>query len=181
MTKVIVKDKAFVPFLPEAAVQKEVARVARELTRDLGDKSPLFLPVLNGAFMFTADLLRHFEGACEVCFIKLASYAGTQSTGAVREVIGLAADITGRHVVIVEDIVDSGLTMAHTIATLRKHNPASISVCTLMLKPAALHVEVPIDYCCMEIPNDFIVGYGLDYDGFGRNLREIYVLAPQEA
>ena len=181
MTKIIVKDKAFVPFLPEAAIQKEVARVASEIRRDLGGKCPMFLPVLNGSFVFAADLLRHFADDCEVSFIKMASYAGTQSTGCIREVMGLAADITGRHVVIVEDIIDSGLTMAHTLATLRKHNPASIRVCTLMLKPAALRVEVPIDYCCMEIPNDFIVGYGLDYDGFGRNLREIYVLAPDEA
>ena len=176
MTKVVVKDKTFVPFIPEAAIQKEVARVASEINRDMAGKEPLFLPVLNGAFMFAADLLRQVTVPCDMSFIKLASYAGTHSTGVIREVMGLAADITGRDVVIVEDIVDSGLTIARTIETLRKHNPASIKVCTLLMKPAALQVDVHIDYCCMEIPKDFILGYGLDYDGFGRNLREIYVL-----
>ncbi len=173
-----VKDKSFEISIPEAKIQQEVRRVAHEIQQDMADKEPLFLPVLNGSFIFAADLLREISIPCEVSFIKLASYAGTQTTGEIREVIGLAKDITGRHVVIVEDIIDSGLTMAHMIETLRQHNPASIRVCSLLVKPKALKVQVPIDYCCMEIPNDFIVGYGLDYDGFGRNTRDIYTLVP---
>jgi len=176
MKKLQVKDKSFAVSIPEAKILEQVRRVAGEITRDMDGKEPLFLPVLNGAFMFAADLLREVTIPCEISFIKLASYAGTHSTGAIREVIGLAKDITGRHVVIVEDIIDSGLTMAHMIETLEKHNPASISVCALLVKPDALKVEVPIHYRCMDIPNDFIVGYGLDYDGFGRNTRDIYTL-----
>lgn len=171
-----VKDKSFEISIPEAKLQTEIRRVAREIDRDLSGQEPLFLPVLNGSFIFAADLLREITLPCEVSFIKLASYEGTNSTGQIREVIGLTKDITGRHVVIVEDIIDSGLTMAHMIETLQHQNPASIRVCSLLVKPAALKVKVPIDYCCMEIPNDFIVGYGLDYDGFGRNTRDIYTL-----
>lgn len=178
MKKLQVKDKSFAVSIPEAKILEQVRRVAAEITRDMEGKEPLFLPVLNGAFMFAADLLREVSIPCEISFIKLASYAGTHSTGEIREVIGLAKDITGRHVVIVEDIIDSGLTMAHMIETLEKHNPASISVCALLVKPDALKVEVPIHYRCMDIPNDFIVGYGLDYDGFGRNTRDIYTLCP---
>ena len=137
------------------------------------------MPVLNGSFIFAADLLREIPIPCEVSFIKLASYQGTCSTGEIREVIGLMQDITGRHVIIVEDIIDSGLTMAHMIETLKQQNPASISVCSMLVKPDALKVKVPIDYCCMEIPNDFIVGFGLDYDGFGRNTRDIYTLCKE--
>lgn len=176
MKTIQVLDKTFAISIPEAKLQTEVRRVAQEIERDMADKEPLFLPVLNGAFIFAADLLREVNIPCEVSFIKLTSYQGTQSTGEIREVIGLAKDITGRHVVIVEDIIDSGLTMAHMIETLQAHNPASIKVCSLLVKPAALKVKIPIDYCCMEIPNDFIVGYGLDYDGFGRNTRDIYTL-----
>ena len=179
MEKLQVKDKTFAVSIPEAKIKEEIRRVAAEINRDMADKEPLFLPVLNGSFVFAADLLREVTIPCEISFIKLASYAGTHSTGEIREVIGLAKDITDRHVVIVEDIIDSGLTMAHMIDTLRKQNPASISVCTLLVKPLALKVEVPIDYCCMEIPNDFIVGYGLDYDGFGRNTKDIYTLVKE--
>ena len=179
MEKLQVKDKSFAVSIPEAKILEQVRRVAAEITRDMEGKDPLFLPVLNGAFMFAADLLREVTIPCEISFIKLASYAGTHSTGAIREVIGLAKDITGRHVVIVEDIIDSGLTMAHMIETLERHNPASISVCALLVKPDALKVEVPIHYRCMDIPNDFIVGYGLDYDGFGRNTRDIYTLCKE--
>ena len=176
MTNIQVRDKRFAISIPEAEIQKQVRRVAADISRDFEGREPLFLPVLNGAFIFAADLLRSVTTPCEVSFIKLASYEGTHSTGHIREVIGLAKDITGRHVVIVEDIIDSGLSMAHMIETLRQHNPASISVCALLVKPDAMKVRVPVDYCCMEIPNDFIVGYGLDYDGFGRNTRDIYTV-----
>jgi len=176
MKELQVKDKRFAVSIPEAELQKEIRRVAVEITKDMQGKEPLFMPVLNGSFIFAADLLREIPIPCEVSFIKLASYQGTQSTGEIREVIGLTQDITGRHVIIVEDIIDSGLTMAHMIDTLQRQNPASISVCSMLVKPDALKVKVPIAYCCMEIPNDFIVGFGLDYDGFGRNTRDIYTL-----
>ena len=176
MEKLQVKDKCFAVSIPEVEIQKEVRRVASEINRDLAGKEPLFMPVLNGSFIFAADLLREITVPCEVCFIKLASDQGTQTTGVIREVIGLAVDITDRHVVIVEDIIDSGLTIAHMIETLRRHNPASISVCSCLVKPEALKVEIPINYRCFDIPNDFIVGYGLDYDGFGRNTRDIFTL-----
>ena len=176
MEKLQIKDKTFAVSIPAAQLQKEICRVAGELNRNMEGKEPLFLPVLNGSFIFAADLLREITVPCEISFIKLASYAGTHSTGEIREVIGLSKDITDRHVVIVEDIIDSGLTMAHMIETLQKQNPASISVCSMLVKPDALKVQVPIDYCCLEIPNDFIVGFGLDYDGFGRNTKDIYTL-----
>lgn len=176
MEKLQVKDKTFAVSIPESELLKEVRRVAGEINRDFDGKEPIFMPVLNGAFMFAADLLKEITIPCEVSFIKLASYQGTQTTGTIREVIGLAKDITGRHVVIVEDIIDSGLTIARMIETLTAHNPASIAVCSCLVKPDALRVQVPIDYHCLDIPNDFILGYGLDYDGFGRNTRDIYTL-----
>lgn len=171
-----VKDKAFTISIPAAEIQQQVRRVAAEINRDMAGREPLFLPVLNGSFIFAADLLREVNIPCEISFIKLASYQGTRSTGEIREVIGLNTDITGRDIVVVEDIIDSGLTMAHMLETLEKQNPASISVCALLVKPDALKVEIPIRYRCMDIPNDFIVGYGLDYDGFGRNTKDIYTL-----
>lgn len=176
MEKLHVLDKTFAISIPEAEIQKQVSRVAAEITRDMKDKYPLFLPVLNGSFIFAADLLRQIPLPCEISFIKLASYQGTQSSGQIREIMGLNTDITGRHIVIVEDIIDSGMTMAHMIETLQSHNPASISVCTLLVKPDALKVQVPIHYHAIEIPNDFIVGYGLDYNGFGRNTKDIYTI-----
>lgn len=176
MKNLQVKDKTFTLSIPEAELQREIKRVAAEITKDMDGKEPIFLPVLNGSFIFAADLIREIPLPCEVSFIKLASYQGVQSTGEIREVIGLGQDITNRHVIIVEDIIDTGLTMAHMIETLKKQNPASISVCSLLVKPEALQVQVPINYCCMEIPNEFIVGYGLDYDGFGRNTKDIYTL-----
>ena len=176
MEKLQVKDKTFAVSIPAAEIQNQVRRVAAEINRDMAGREPLFLPVLNGSFIFAADLLREVTIPCEVSFIKLASYQGTHSSGTIREVIGLANDITGRDIIIVEDIIDSGLTMAHMIETLKRHNPATISVCSLLVKPDALKEEIPIHYRCMEIPNDFIVGYGLDYDGFGRNTKDIYTL-----
>ncbi len=179
MEKIQVKDKTFAISIPEEKIQEEVRRVAAKINRDMEGKNPIFMPVLNGSFIFAADLLREVTVPCEVTFIKLASYQGFRSTGEIREVIGLSADITGRHVVIVEDIIDSGVTMAHMIDTLSKQNPASISVCSCLVKPAALKVNVPIDYRCFAIPNDFIVGYGLDYDGYGRNTKDIYTVVSE--
>ena len=176
MSSILVKDKRFVPFIKAEKLKEEVRRVAAEITRDYQGKTPLFLAILNGSFVFAADLLREVDLPCEISFVKMTSYAGTGTTGAVRELIGLNVDITGRPVIIVEDIVDTGITMAHMLETLKGHNPASIEICTLLTKPDKLQVKLDVRYCCLSIPNDFIVGYGLDYDGYGRNLKDIYVI-----
>lgn len=174
--KMKVKDKDFKVFIPEAGILKQVARVASEINRDYEGETPVFLAVLNGSFIFAADLLREIILPCEISFVKLASYEGVNSTGKIHEMIGLNVDITNRPVIIVEDIVDTGLTMAHMLETLKKHNPKSVDICTLLLKPDKLKVDLDIRYRCLEIPNDFILGYGLDYDQLGRNTRDIYVI-----
>ena len=171
-----VKDKTFAVTLAERTIKSQIRRVAEQINRDYEGKQPVFLAVLNGSFIFAADLLREINVPCEISFIKLASYEGTTTTGNIREIIGLNIDITGRPVIIVEDIVDTGLTMAHMLETLKPHNPESIEICTLLLKPSKLQVKLDIRYCCKQIPDDFVVGYGLDYDGFGRNTKDIYTL-----
>lgn len=171
-----VRDKTFTVSIPAETIQREVKRVAAEISRDYAGKEPVFLAVLNGSFIFAADLLREIDTPCEVSFVRLASYQGVSTTGEIREIMGLNIDITGRPVVVVEDIVDTGLTMVHMLETLKKQNPSSIDICTLLLKPGKLQAKLDIRYCCMEIPNDFIVGYGLDYDGYGRNTKDIYTL-----
>ncbi len=145
----------------------------------MADKNPLFLAVLNGSFMYASDLMKFINIPCEISFVKVASYAGTESSGKVTEVIGLNEDITGREIVIVEDIVDTGHTMERMLEILKKKNPANIHISTLLLKPGKLQVPLDIEYAAMEIPNDFIVGYGLDYDQQGRNLRDIYTLVQE--
>ena len=176
MNTIQVLDKEFGPSITAAEILTQVRRVASEINRDYQGESPLFLVVLNGAFIFAADLMREISLPSEVSFVKLASYEGTSSTGTVREVICLNTDITGRPVIIVEDIVESGITMAHMIDTLKKQNPKSIDICTLLLKPQKMEVKLDIRYVAMEIPNDFILGYGLDYNGLGRGLKDIYTL-----
>lgn len=176
METIKIKDKEFSVSIPESAIQKEVERVANEINRDLKDANPLFVSVLNGSFMFTADLMRHITIPSQISFIKLASYQGTASTGVIKEVMGLSEDITDRTVVIVEDIVDTGLTMQRLLETLGTRNPKEIRIATLLVKPEKLKVALDINYVAMEIPNDFIVGYGLDYDGYGRNYRDIYTV-----
>ncbi|MCD8318407.1 MAG: hypoxanthine phosphoribosyltransferase [Paraprevotella sp.] len=171
-----IKDKKIAVSIPEAEILRQVKRVAGEINRDLNGKSPVFLPILNGSFIFAADLMREITLCSRISFVKVASYAGTSSTGEVKEMIGLNMDITGCDVVVVEDIIDSGLTMKHIVEMLERHHPHSISICTLLLKPSNLKVDLHIPYKCFEIPNDFILGYGLDYDGFGRNTRDIYTV-----
>ena len=165
MDTIQIKDKSFKTFIPEADILKEVARVANEINHDL-----------EGENLFTADLMKHLTIPCEISFVKLASYAGTASTGKVKELVGLNEDISGRTVVIVEDIVDTGLTMQRLLETLKARNPKEIRIATLLVKPDKLQVDLDINYVAMNIPNDFIVGYGLDYDGFGRNYRDIYTV-----
>lgn len=176
MQTIQVKDKSFSLFIPEEKILKEVRRIAAQISKDYEGKEPVFLAVLNGSFIFAADLLKEVSLPCEISFVKLASYQGVSTTGQIREVIGLNVDLTGRPVIIIEDIVDTGLTMAHMLDVLKQQNPASIDICTLLLKPGKLQVNLDIKYCCLEIPNDFIVGYGLDYNGYGRNTRDIYTL-----
>lgn len=174
MSIVKIKDKTFHTLISEAEIKKRVKELAESINHDMKDKNPIFLSVLNGAFIFTADLLREVTIPCEVSFVKLASYQGVISSGKVKEVIGLNVDIANRTVVIVEDIVDTGHTMRRMIDTLQLHHPASIHICTLFVKPKKLEEQLNIDYAAFEIPNGFIVGYGLDYDQQGRNLKEVY-------
>ena len=174
-----IKDKKFRISIPEAVIQERIKAVAERINRDMADKNPLFLAVLNGAFIFAADLMREITIPCEISFVKLASYAGTVSTGKITEVLGVNEDLTNRTVIIVEDIVDTGLTISRMLETLGTRNPKSIHVCTLLLKPEKLQVDLNIEYAAMEIPNDFIVGYGLDYDQLGRNTRDIYTLVEE--
>lgn len=178
MDKVKVRDRNFAVSIPEADIIKRVNEVAAQIIHDLDGKRPLFLAVLNGSFVFAADLLRSVSIPCEINFVSFSSYVGTQSTGEVKQLIGLKQSITGRDVVVVEDIIDSGLTMQNLLAMLEKENPRSVRIASLLVKPEKLQVELDIAYCCFKIPNDFIVGYGLDYDGEGRNLRNIYTVEP---
>jgi hypoxanthine phosphoribosyltransferase len=176
MSRVTIKDKTFETSIPEAVILEKVKAVAERINHDLADKNPIFIAVLNGSFIFAADLMRNITIPCEISFVKLASYQGTASSGKITEVLGINEDISNRTVVIVEDIVDTGLTMKRMIETLGTRHPESIHICTMLLKPDKLQVDLNIEYAAMEIPNDFIVGYGLDYDQAGRNLRDIYTL-----
>ncbi len=176
METIQIRDKQFALSIRREDIQREVKRVADEINRDLAGKNPLFLSVLNGAFMFTSDLMKHITIPCEVSFVKLASYQGIASTGTIKEVLGLNEDISGRTIVIVEDIVDTGLTMQRLLETLGTRNPAAIHIASLLVKPEKLQVELDIEYVAMKIPNEFIVGYGLDYDGYGRNHADIYTV-----
>jgi len=169
-----VKDKQFKLFLSEEQILKEISRVASEINRDFEGKEPLFLSILNGSFMFASDLMKCITIPCKISFVKMASYEGTSSSGTIKEVIGLAESIKDRHVIIVEDIVDTGLTMKQTVEALGSRQPASLSICTLLCKPGKLQVDLDLKYVAKNIPDDFIVGYGLDYDGYGRNTRDIY-------
>ena len=176
MDKIKVRDREFAVSIPEEKIKTRVAEIAAQISHDLEGKCPLFLAVLNGSFVFAADLLRGIDTPCEISFVRMASYEGTSSTGDVKQLIGLKEDIKDRTVVIVEDIIDSGLTMVHLLDLLKEKQPAEIKIAALLVKPDNLKVNLDIPYCCFEIPNDFIVGYGLDYDGEGRNLPSIYTV-----
>lgn len=176
MASVKIKDKVFNLSIPEETIIGQVKRVAAEINGDLADSNPIFLCVLNGAFMFAGDLMKHVNIPSEISFVKLSSYSGTESTGRVKQLIGLSDTLKGRTVVIVEDIVDTGLTMLRLLDLIREHEPKEVRICSLLVKPDKLKVDLHIDYVAMEIPNEFIVGYGLDYDGQGRNLPAIYTV-----
>ncbi len=176
MSSIKVLDKTFVPFITEATIKNKIKELAAKLNKDYEGKNPVFIAILNGSFMFAADLFKELNIMAEICFIKLASYKGTQSTGHVITSIGLDANITDRHVVILEDIIDTGKTMHSFLPQIQNQQPASLKVAILLHKPEATEYNIPIDYCCFTIPNKFVLGYGLDYDGFGRNIPEIYQL-----
>ncbi|MCR4852372.1 MAG: hypoxanthine phosphoribosyltransferase [Prevotella sp.] len=176
MSIVTVGDKQFKISIPEAEIKRNIKVVADRINHDMEGKNPLFLAVLNGSFIFAADLIRMITIPCEISFVKLASYQGISSTGTITEVMGINEDLSGRHVIVVEDIVDTGLTMQRMLQSLGTRNPASVHVCTLLMKPDKLQVDLDIEYAAMQIPNDFIVGYGLDYNQHGRNLPDIYTL-----
>ena len=161
MNIVKIKDKTFKTFIPEEKILESIKVIADRINEDMKDKNPLFMAVLNGSFIFAADLMRMITIPCQISFVKLASYQGTTSTGKITEVFGVNEDLSGRTIVIVEDIVDTGLTMKRMIESLGTRNPESVHICTLLLKPDKLQVDLDIEYAAMEIPNDFIVGYGL--------------------
>ena len=167
-------DKVFEKFIPYGKIKEAIAKVADDISRDYKGSNPLFLCVLNGSFIFAADLFKEYEGPCEISFIRVSSYRGTSSTEEVKTVIGLSEDISGRDVIILEDIIDTGITVSHLLEDLNKLGPRSLKVATLLLKPDAVRTGVKPDYIGLEIPNDFIIGYGLDYNGHGRNLKDIY-------
>jgi hypoxanthine phosphoribosyltransferase len=176
MSSIKVLDKEFIPYLSEAAIQEKISELAIQLNQEYAGKKPLFLSILNGSFLFTADLFRQINIEAEICFIKLASYKGTTSSGNVITAIGLDANVNGRDIIILEDIIDTGKTLHHYLPQLESQQPASIKIAVLLNKKEALQFPVKIDYACFDIPNKFVVGYGLDYDGYGRNTREIYQL-----
>lgn len=174
MNELKVLDKTFVPFISEETIQEKIQEIATIINKDYQDKKPLFLAILNGSFMFAADLFKQISVPAEICFIKLASYKGTQSTGHVITSIGLDSNVTDRHIIVVEDIIDTGKTLHSFLPQIVNQQPASIKIATLLHKPEATVYPLNIDYCCISIENKFVVGYGLDYDGFGRNTRAIF-------
>lgn len=176
MSTIQVLDKTFVPYLSEAAIQEKITELAAQLNKDYAGKRPIFLSILNGSFLFTADLFKQITIEAEVSFIKLASYKGTSSTGNVITAIGLDTNVKDRHIIILEDIIDTGKTLHHYLPQLDNMQPASVKIAVLLDKKEALQYPVKIDYACFEIPNKFVVGYGLDYDGLGRNSKDIYQL-----
>jgi hypoxanthine phosphoribosyltransferase len=175
LSRVSLHDKQFRPYLRADELANAVDNLASRLNVDYAGRQPLFVVVLTGAFMFASDLLKRITVPCEIVFIRVASYEGEASSGVVQEVLGLREDVQGRDLIIVEDIVDTGTTMHYLLPRLRAQGPASVEIATLFFKPASLRHELALNYVALEIPNDFVVGYGLDYDGLGRNLPDVYV------
>ena len=169
-------DKHFVPYISTEEIINKVKELAEKLNEEYKDKRPLFISVLNGSFMFTADLFKFLTIEAEVCFIKLASYKGTKSSGQILTAIGLDTDINNRDVIILEDIIDTGKTMTEFLRQIKHQQPLSLKIAVLLHKPTATEYPLTIDYTCFQIPDKFVLGYGLDYDGLGRNLSQLYQL-----
>ncbi|MGZ3950328.1 MAG: hypoxanthine phosphoribosyltransferase [Flavisolibacter sp.] len=178
MPTIQLHDKGFDIYLPEAKIQEKIKEIAVQLNNDYKNKRPLFIAILNGSFMFAADLFKYLSIDAEICFIKLASYRGMKSSGHVITAIGLDVDLYDRDVVILEDIVDTGKTLNEFLPKLDHQQPKSLKIAALLHKPDATQFQLKIDYVGFSIPNKFVVGYGLDYDGLGRNFKDIYQLAP---
>lgn len=176
MATIKVHDKSFETYLPEEVIQKRIKELADTISNDYKGRKPLFIAILNGSFMFAADLFKHLSIEAEICFIKLASYKGMKSSGNVVTSIGLEDDLFGKEVIIVEDIVDTGKTLHNFLPKLEHQQPKSMKIATLLHKSEAIEYPLNLDYVGFDIPNKFVVGYGLDYDGLGRNLKEIYQL-----
>jgi hypoxanthine phosphoribosyltransferase len=174
MKKVKILDKEFKITIPAASVKQVIEHMALKISNDYSEEEVFFVGILNGAFMFSADLMKKIRPLCQISFVKLSSYDGSSSTGEVRELIGLMDDIKGRHVIVLEDIVETGLTLETIIKLLKPMKPASLKIATLLFKPQAYQKNLKLDYIGLEIPNQFIIGYGLDYNGYGRNLEDIY-------
>ena len=174
MKTVKVLDKEFGLYIPQEKIENEIQKVADQINRDMAGKNPMFLVVLNGAFMFASELFKRITIPCEISFVKLSSYTGTETTSVVRELIGLDHSLEGRHVIVVEDIVDTGHTMKYTIQKLKDLKATDVRIATMLFKPKSFQYDYPINYKAMEIENEFIIGYGLDYDQQGRNLPDIY-------
>ena len=169
-------DKTFKKSIPEETIISSIDKIAEKINTDLRDDNPLFISILNGSFMFASDLMKRIDFPCEISFVKIASYHGTSSSGEMLELIGLKENLKGRTIVVVEDLVDSGQTMSKVLEIVQNRGAGKIRIATLFFKPGAIQYNISLDYVAMEIPNDFIVGYGLDYDGYGRNLRDIYTV-----
>lgn len=180
MQRVRLHDEEFDLYIPEAQVNAAIDSLAGELRVKYGGKRPLFIGVLNGAFFFAAELVKRLDIECEITFVKVASYRGTRSTGQVSDLIGLNERIEGRHVVVLEDIVDTGTTVRYILDALNEHHPASVSVAALLFKPEAYKQDIPIEHVAVRIPDAFVVGSGLDHDGLGRNLPGIYKIIPKQ-
>jgi hypoxanthine phosphoribosyltransferase len=176
MSTIKVHDKYFVPFLSEAEIQKKIKGLGMQISKDYAGKKPLFIAILNGSFMFASDLFKYITIDAEICFIKLASYKGTKSSGQVITAIGLDTDIKGRNVIILEDIIDTGKTLNEFLPQIRNQQPASLKIAVLLHKPQATVYPITVNYCGFSIPDEFVVGYGLDYNGLGRNISSIYKL-----
>lgn len=176
MKLIHVHDKDFKPYITADKICEQVKRVALEINKDYEGKKPLFIAILNGSFMFASDLFKEITIDAEICFIKLASYKGIKSTGQVITAIGLDVDLVGREIIILEDIVDTGTTLSKFLPQIYHHNPKSLKVAALLHKPDAMVHDIKIDYLGFTVPNKFLLGYGLDYDGLGRNIKEIYQL-----
>jgi hypoxanthine phosphoribosyltransferase len=170
----VLNELSFELCIPREKIELRLLELAKVINTTHVNSNPIFISVLNGSFIFAADLLRHLDFACEIEFVKVSSYAGTQSTGEVKQVLGLSKSIENRTVIILEDIIDSGLTIDFLLRELARFKPKQLEICTLLLKPEALQVKLPVNYIGFEVANDFLVGYGLDYDGLGRNLPHIY-------
>lgn len=177
METITIKDKTFDLFITADTIQEVVNSLAEKISADHAKNKPVFLVILNGAFLFAADLVKKLDIECEISFIKVASYIDMQSTGVVTTLIGLNESISGRDVIIIEDIVDTGTTAVTILDEIKKHHPKKVQIASLLIKPKALTQLIHVDYIGFEIENNFIVGYGLDYDGLGRNLNNIYKLA----